>query len=100
MITYPNLATSLLYDVLQRCVLYLNRSVAALELEDLEASGSTFPFTLNPILPELDGGRYIGLILPGTLMDLLAGRRPISTRSGGGGGKGDIRKGRDVGALA
>ena len=31
------------------------------------------PFMLDPILLKLEGGRYVGLILPGTLTDLLAG---------------------------
>ena len=41
----------------------------------LEAPGSSAPFSLEPILVEMDGGRYIDPILPVSLFDLVSGRR-------------------------
>ena len=53
-----------------------------------EAPGARVCFSLEPILVELEGGRYIGPILPASLADLVAGRRPSgeSAPKGGGGG--------------
>ena len=56
MISYPHLATALLFDVSQRWNLYLNRCVAALALEYLDAPGCQVPFLLDPILADLEGG--------------------------------------------
>ena len=88
MISSPHLATTLLYDVSWRWSKYLNRCVAASASEVEEAPGDSVPFSLKPILVELEGGRYIGPILPAALADLVAGRRPTggSTPKGGGGG--------------
>ena len=95
-ISSPHLATTLLFDVLRRWSQYLNRCVAALASEVEEAPGASVPFSLEPILVELEGGRYIGPILPDTLADLVAGRWPAGgsaakgggSGSGGGGGEG------------
>ena len=51
---------------------YLNRCVAASDLEVEEAPGSSVPFYLEPILVDLEGGRYIGPILPAALADLVS----------------------------
>ena len=59
-----------------------------------DSPGASVPFSLEPILVELDGGRYIGPILPATLADLVSGRRPAggSAAKGGGGGGGGHKK--------
>ena len=76
MISSPHLATTLLYDVSRRWSQYLNRCVAASTSEVEEAPGASVPFSLEPILVKLEGGRYIGPILSAALADLVAGRRP------------------------
>ena len=90
-ISSPHLATTLLYDVLRRWSQYLNMCVAASASEVEEAPGASVPFSLEPILVELEGGRYIGPILPAALADLVSGRRPeggSAAKGGGGGGNG------------
>ena len=72
-ISSPHLVTTLLYDVSQQCNLYLNRCVAVLALEALEAPGATVPFTLDPILLEMEGKHYISPLPTWHLTDLLAG---------------------------
>ena len=47
--------------------------MAASASEALEATGAIIPFSLNPILVELESGCYVGPILMGPLVDLLAG---------------------------
>ena len=62
-----------------------------LALEMVEAPGASFPFSIKPILGNLEGGCYITLILPSSLSDLVAGRRIAggsAPKSGGGGGDG------------
>ena len=76
MISSPHLATTLLFDVSRRWSQYLNRCVAELALEVVEALGVGVPFSLEPILVDLEGGRYIGPILPASLADLVTGSRP------------------------
>ena len=76
MISFPHLATTFLYDVSRRWSQYLNRCVAASASEVEEALGASVPFSLEPILVELEGGRYIGPILPAALADLVSGRPP------------------------
>ena len=61
-------------DVLRRWIQYLNRCVASSEVE--ESPGGSVPFSLEPILVELERGRYTGPILPATLADLISRRRP------------------------
>ena len=87
MISSPHLAMTLLYDVLRRWIQYLNKCVNTSASEVEEAPGASVPFSLEPILVELEGGRYIGPILPDALADLVAGRRPAggSAPKGGGG---------------
>ena len=55
MISSPHLATTLLYDVLQRWSQYLNRCVAESASEVEEAPGASVPFSLEPILVDLEG---------------------------------------------
>ena len=76
----------------------------------LEDPGGNFPILLDPILVELEGGRYWVPILPVPLADLLTGRSIVGGsenssggsgsgvgsvnsggRSRGGGGNGDVR---------
>ena len=58
----------------------------------VEAPGDSVPFSLEPILVEMEGGRYMSPILPASLSNLITGRRPAgggtpkSGDSGGGGG--------------
>ena len=42
-----------------------------------DAPGASVPFSLKPILVELERGSYIGPILPAALADLDAGRWPV-----------------------
>ena len=59
MIESPHLATKLLYDVSRRCSLYLNSCVTSFSSEDMGAPGSTMPLLVDPILIDLDSGRYV-----------------------------------------
>ena len=91
MISYLHLATTFLYDASRRWSQYLNRCMAALASEVVEAPGASSPLSLEPILVELEGGLYIGPILPISLADLVSGRRSAvggSPISGGGGSDG------------
>ena len=58
----------------------------------LYANEATGPFSLETILLDLEGGRYMGLILPDTLADLVSERRgrgsSISGSSSSGGSRG------------
>ena len=85
MISPPHLATTLLFNVSRRWSLYLNRCVAALTSESLDALGCQVPFLLEPILADLEGGRYIEPILPTALGDLFY---RANIRGGGVGGSG------------
>ena len=72
--------------------------MVALASKVMEELGGCVPFYLKPNLIDLEGGRYIGLILPISLANLFAGRRsavsvaPGSVCYGGrsGGGSGSI----------
>ena len=83
MISSPHIATTLLFDVLRRWSLYLNRCVAASASESLDAPGCQVPFSLEPILAELEIGRHVSPILLLALGELVS--RP-NWRGGGGGG--------------
>ena len=100
MISSPHPATKLLYDVSRQWIQYLNRCVDASASEVVEAPKDSVPFSLEPILVDLDGGRYMGPILPGSLEDFLVGRRAEGGNSsgGGGGGGGDAKQSK-VGAT-
>ena len=52
--------------------------------EDVEAPRSTVPLLVEPILLEVEGGRYVGQLLPDTVAELVIGRH------GGGGVSGII----------
>ena len=101
MITYPHLVTTLLYDLFLRWSLYLKRCVIESSSEDVGAAGATAPFLLEPTLLKLEGGRYVGRLLPLPLADLVSGRRGGRGGNGNGGGIGGIngsdgnRKGRN-----
>ena len=75
MITSSHLATTLLYDMLCWWSLYLNKCVTALSSEDVGAPGATVTFSLDPILLNLEGGRYVGPLLPMPLAELVSDRR-------------------------
>ena len=51
----PHLATTLLFNVLRRWSLYLNRCVSVSSSESLDAPGYYIPSFLDPILTELEG---------------------------------------------
>ena len=74
-ISFPHLATALLFDVLQRWSWYLNRYVAALASEVEEAMGASVHFSLKPILVELEGGSNIDQIPPDSLAEHIKGRQ-------------------------
>ena len=60
-------------------------------MEVEEALGSSVPFSLKPILVDLERGRYTVSIIPATLADLVTGRRSdggSAPKGGGGGGVG------------
>ena len=100
LISSPHLARTLLFDVSRRWSHYLNSCVSSLALEVEESPGASVPFSLEPILVELVGGRYIGPILQDSLANLVAGRRSAdgsSTKGGGSGGGGG--SGSDGGIL-
>ena len=88
MISSTNLATTLLFDMSQWRSLYLNMCVAASALtsasESLDAPGCSAPFSLEPILAELEVGQYIGPILPAALGDLVYKTGSRGGVSGGG----------------
>ena len=86
MISPPHLTTTLLFNVSRRWGLYLNRCVAASALESLYAPGCHVSFLIEPILVDLEGGQYVGLILPTALGDLIS---MANGRGGGGGSGGD-----------
>ena len=95
MVSSPHLTTTLIYDVSQRLSQYLSRCVTASVSEVVEVMGVVVPFSLEPILVNLEVGRYIGPILPVSLVELVGGRRSASGsapksggsgRNGGGGG--------------
>ena len=75
MVSSPHLTTTLIYDVSQRLSQYLSRCVTASVSEVVEVMGVVVPFSLEPILVNLEVGRYIGPILPVSLVELVGGRR-------------------------
>ena len=85
-ISAPHLATALIYGVLRWWSLYLNRCVDVLASEALKEPGANTPFSLEPIMVDLDGGRKVVLILSVPLVDILAGRRTAGSGGVGGGG--------------
>ena len=86
MISSPHLATTVLFYMLRRWILYLNRCAAASASESLGATGCWVPFSLEPIMDELEGGQYSGPILSIALGYLVS--RAIGRGDGGGGGGG------------
>ena len=65
------------------------------DLEVEEAPGDSIPFYLEPILVDLEGGRYISPIIPASLSDLFAGSQPaggITLKGVGGSGGGGVSK--------
>ena len=103
MISSPHLATALLFDVLRRWILYLNRCVAASTLESLDAPGCQVPFSLEPILADLYGGQYLGpipLMASGDLVSRACGRGGGGGVSGVSGGGNSADEGGGGGTLA
>ena len=74
LINSPRLALKNIYNVSSRCNLYLNMCMSESSSEDSGAPGSTVTFFLEFILLELEGGRYVGPILPDALADLVIKR--------------------------
>ena len=60
-----------MYNVSRRWIQYLNRYMDASALEVVEAPGDSVPFSLKPILVDMEGGRYVVPILPRPLEELL-----------------------------
>ena len=73
MMTSSCLATTLIYDVSRQWSLHINRCISASFSNYLGATGSVVTFLIDPILVDLEGGRYMGTILPATLADLVRG---------------------------
>ena len=86
-ITSLHLATTLPFGVLRRWSLYLNRYGTASSSEDVGALGSTVPFSIVPILLELQCGIYVGPLLLEKLAYLISGRCRGGSGSDVGGGK-------------
>ena len=63
-ISSPHLATTLLYGMMQWWRHYLNRCVAVFSSEVVEAPRARVPFFLKPITVDMEGGCYVGPILP------------------------------------
>ena len=59
----------------------INQCIMASYSEDVGLPGATVPFFIHTILLDLEGGRYVGPLLPGSLAYLVSGRCSI----GGGG---------------
>ena len=83
MIIPPHFSTTLLYDVLRRCSTNLIRCLAVSSSEDMGAPGETVPFSLEPILLELEVGRYVGPLIPTILTEMFSGRCDGVSSSGG-----------------
>ena len=56
--------------------------------EDKGEPGATVPFSLDPIFLKLEGGRYVGMLLPMTLAEVVSGR--LSGSGSGGNGRGGV----------
>ena len=70
----------------RRCSLYINRCVTVSSSEDIGVPGETVPFTLDPILLDLEGGNYVGTLLPLPLAELVSEIRDGGGNNGGSGG--------------
>ena len=60
--------------------------------EMMEAPGTSTPFPLESILVDLEEALYISLILPTSLINLVAGRRSADGDTARGGSSGGYRK--------
>ena len=86
MISSPHLATTILFNVSRWLILYLNVCVATSALESLDTPGCHVPFSFEPILAELEGGRYMVPTIPASLANLI--HKTGGRGSGGGGVRG------------
>ena len=68
-------------------------------LESLDASGCQVPFSLEPILAELEAGRYVGPIPLTALEDLVSRANGRGGGSGGGGESGGGSSGGNGGGV-
>ena len=71
-----------MFDVSRGWSLYLNLCVKAFSSEDLGAPGATVPFSVETIILDFEGGRYVVPLIPATLIELVIGR----LHGGGNGG--------------
>ena len=70
------------------------RCVAVSASKVVEAPGARVPFSLEPILFDLEGGHYILPILPIPLSNIVSGRQSAGgSATRGGGGCGDVGSG-------
>ena len=75
--------------------------MAVSESEALEAPGANVPFSLDPILVKLEGGRFVGTILPMHIADLVSiGGRGGLRSSGSGRENGSKLSGRGGGSAS
>ena len=103
MISSPHLAKTLMFYVSRRWSQYLNRCAAASAAEVEEAPGASVPFSPEPIMVEMEGGRYTGPIPPASLAELVAGRWPAgrtAPKERGGGGSGGVGGGSGGGGIS
>ena len=70
--------------------MYLNWCVVVASSKDVGAPGETVPLSLEHILLDMEGGRYVGALLLSTLAELVSGRRGGVGGSSGGGGNSNI----------
>ena len=87
MISSPHLSMTLLYNMSRRWSQYLNRCVAVSASKVVEAPRGSILFSLEPILVDLEGGRYISPILSISLVDLVPGRRSADSGAPKGSGR-------------
>ena len=81
-ISSPHLTPKLLFNVSQQWSLYPNRYVAALASDSMDVLVPHVHLSLNPILAKLEGGRYVGPIIPKSLEYLV---HETGSRGGSGG---------------
>ena len=100
MIKPLHLATKMLFDMLRRWSLYLNRCVTMSSLEDVGAPRTTVPFYVETIFLELEVGGYVGPLLTATLKELVSGIHSSDGDVSGGGSGGSSGSGGRIGGRS
>ena len=89
MIESPRLVTTPLFGMSRFWVLYVNRYMLVSSLDNLGYPMLMVPFSLEPILLGLEGGKYMGPILPEAFAELISEERTTQRLPGGGSGGGN-----------